>query len=177
MYLSALIVAFLAIGGPSFAEAPPNYDVPEGFNIPVGQTFPDFELESYEGETKSLGAFSGSLVVLNFYTTHCGPCHRDVPALNKFQSANPKVELVSVTPDDRDLVKDFVARSALNGSILMNAQHYFDSWGVEFFPSFAVIGPDGTLLGATYGNRLGGEDGTVTADGLEEWVESLVGEI
>jgi peroxiredoxin len=177
LYLSALFLTFLVVGGPSFAETPSDYAVPEGFEISVGQRFPDFKLQSYESGTKSLDEFAGSFVVLNFYTIHCGPCHRDVPALNEFQSKNPKVKLVSVTPDDRDLVKEFVSKRALNGSILINAQDYFDSWGVQFFPSFAVIGPNGTLLGATYGNRLGGEDGTVTADGLEKWVKSLVDEI
>lgn len=176
---SLVFVAILLIASSALAldESPSSdYAVPKGFTPRIGAMFPDFELLRDSGETASLSHFSGSVVVLNFYTTHCGPCHRDVPALNEFQEKNPAIRLVSVTPDDEALVKQFQAKRGLRGVVLMNSQRYLDEWGVMYFPSFAIIGSDGRLLAATYGNRLGGEDGTVTAAGLEKWVKTVVEE-
>jgi peroxiredoxin len=151
---------------------PPGYAVPEGFIPAAGQLFPNFELPSSVGTSTSLESFRGAPTVIGFFFSSCGPCIRDVPALNKFQVENPEINVVAITFESVETAVSFIEEQHFQWPVLVEAQDYFDSIGVLAFPSFALLDASGRMLDATYGNRLGGEDGTVTTEGLQKWVRS-----
>lgn len=47
-----------------------------------GDRFPEFVLQSIDGDTVQLADFSGKPVVLNFWASWCPPCRREMPLLN-----------------------------------------------------------------------------------------------
>jgi cytochrome c biogenesis protein CcmG/thiol:disulfide interchange protein DsbE len=55
----------------------------------LGRPAPDFTLTTVTGETLQLANLRGQPVVLNFWATWCGPCIREMPAL---QSAAKRFE-------------------------------------------------------------------------------------
>lgn len=55
----------------------------------LGRPAPDFTLTTVAGETLQLSELRGQPVVLNFWATWCGPCQREMPAL---QAASQRYE-------------------------------------------------------------------------------------
>lgn len=54
---------------------------PEGSRI--GFTAPDFSLQSLDGETITLSSYRGKAVLINLWTSWCGPCLSEMPAIQK----------------------------------------------------------------------------------------------
>jgi len=44
---------------------------------------PDFTLRTLDGQKLRLGEQRGSVVLVNFWATWCGPCRQEMPHLNK----------------------------------------------------------------------------------------------
>ena len=178
MTRAALALILLIVASACLAEEDlSQYRVPSGFLPVVGEPLSPFELEQLDRGPASLGSFAGRPLVVTFFFSDCAPCVRDVGALNTFSRSNPAIGVVAITFDTADRASRFVLEYGLEWPVLVDAQSYFDQIGVLAFPSFALVDERGVLLGATYGNRLGGEDGTVTAEGLDRWVKSLVPEV
>ena len=57
-----------------------------------------------DGRPATLAAFSGRVVLLNLWATWCGPCRKEMPALDRLQQnrGNADFEVVAVNLDTRD---------------------------------------------------------------------------
>jgi thiol-disulfide isomerase/thioredoxin len=60
-------------------DAPPQVGLPK-----VGADAPDFTLKTLSGEEITLSKLKGSVVVLDFWATWCGPCRKGLPFVQKF---------------------------------------------------------------------------------------------
>lgn len=91
----------------------------------VGQTAPNFTLNSQEGKPVSLDSFRGKWVVLYFYpkdmTTGCTiEAHNFQRDQEKYQKANAVV--VGVSVDSVDSHKEFCAKDGLNFTLLSDQE-------------------------------------------------------
>jgi len=75
---------------------------------------PNLEFKDLAGHTEKTASLRGSIVVLNFWATWCGPCQEELPLLSKLtQEYGPKkVHFVSASADaakDHAKVEQYVA--------------------------------------------------------------------
>jgi thiol-disulfide isomerase/thioredoxin len=63
----------------------------------VGQAAPDFNLTTLDGQDLTLADFKGQVLVLNFWTTRCTRCRRELPLLDLYYRIQEKVGLRILT--------------------------------------------------------------------------------
>jgi len=102
---AALSMAALALLAGLFAPAPLAARGAE-----VGQPAPTLVATQLDGRAFDLAALRGSVVIVNFWATWCGPCRAEMPLLNRFYLAHRAqgLVLVGVSVDDRHDRKDVV---------------------------------------------------------------------
>ena len=49
---------------------------------------PDFTLDTLGGESATLSAYRGKVVIVNLWASWCGPCRAEMPAIQKVYAAN-----------------------------------------------------------------------------------------
>lgn len=60
----------------------------------LGKAAPDFALRSSRGENIRLSEHSGEVVIVNFWSTWCGPCRQEMPRLDELYSKYRRAGLV-----------------------------------------------------------------------------------
>jgi peroxiredoxin len=128
----------------------------------AGKPAPNFTLARLDGKQLSLADLKGSVVILDFWATWCGPCVASLPHLDKIyqdhQKAGLKVFAVDLR-EAREKVQQFVDAKNLSIPVLMDtdgavAKLYF----VQGIPQTVVIGKDGKVKKVLVGFNPDGDD-------------------
>src|SRR5579872_1499785 len=87
---------------------------------------PNLELTDQSGKTHKIAELRGSIAVVNFWATWCGPCREELPMLTRLSGeyGGKKVRFVAVSADEwknRAAVGKFVTANRLNMEIWLGA--------------------------------------------------------
>ena len=65
------------------------------------EALPDFKFEDGAGKSLTLADWKGKVVLLNLWATWCGPCRKEMPALDRLQKefGSEKFEVVALSVD------------------------------------------------------------------------------
>lgn len=126
----------------------------------VGQEAPDFELESHRdnAELIRLSDFRGRTVVLNFWSTWCPPCSREMPLLQETfeeREADGVVVLSVDFKEDDGPVASFIDENGITFPIVMDRSgQVAERYGLRGLPWTFFIDADGIVRNITRGPVL-----------------------
>lgn len=125
-----------------------------------GMMAPEFSLTDAEGNTHTLSDMKGKKVYVKFWASWCPACLAGLDQLDELSKDNSEFEVISVVSpgmggekDKKDFIEWF------SGLGHENIKVYFDesgeamkNYGIRAYPTSAVIGSDGVLIGIQPGH-------------------------
>ena len=103
----------------------------------------------------------GRVVVLEFWSTSCGPCIAAIPHLNELvdEFSHKPVIFLSITGENEDHVKAFLKRKPLKGWIAID--DFYDvtqtAFAVKGIPTTFIVDASGKIVAITHPARLKAE--------------------
>ncbi len=114
-----------------------------------GKPAPDFKLTGLDGKSVALADLKGSVVIVDFWATWCGPCRQSLPHLNKLydekKAAGLKVFAVNLQ-EEKDEVRKFVDSTKLTVPVLLDTDGATaKNYAAQAIPETVIIGKDGIV--------------------------------
>jgi thiol-disulfide isomerase/thioredoxin len=122
-----------------------------------GKPAPELAATDVQGKPLTLSAFKGKTVLLDFWTTWCGPCRADGPALDKLYRKYGEKDLVIVgvsVSEEREIVTKFLSEHPHSYPIVLTTENEMPRpYQIGAFPTYIVIDRDGTVSAAVEGDK------------------------
>lgn len=152
-------------------------DYPDFFpTIEVGKPAPEVVSRGLGGETVRLSDLRGKVVVLDVWTTWCGPCRAMIPHEREMVArlAGKPFALVSISCDEhKSALTDFLAKEPMPWTHWWNGQDggILTTWKIGSYPTIYVLDSTGVIRH----KDLRGEELAKAVDALLEEVPSRLG--
>lgn len=152
----------------------------------IDEEAPDFNLKNLKGETVSLSALKGKIVVLDFWATWCSPCIASFPAMQKVvdkykDNSNVSILFINTFEDEDNRIKnveDFIKKNNYTFNVpidpIKSGNKYLvaNQYNVSGIPTKVVIGKDGRLKYKSVGFSGSAEKTVTEIDNIIELLES-----
>lgn len=159
-------VWYLTAGKPPLsAEAPPPARPAAG--VLLGNTLPEFQLLSLEGNKLTVGA-PGKVTVLNFWATWCPPCRAEMPELDTFAGKYGSIiNFYAVNiQESQETVAGFMKQNNLQIPVLLDKDgSVARTFRVSAIPTTVIADKQGVIRFR--------KSGTVTSAELEDVIKAL----
>jgi thiol-disulfide isomerase/thioredoxin len=123
-----------------------------------GKPAPELDGETWlntERPSMSLADFRGKYVLLDFWTTWCGPCHADFPSVKLVHDLYKERGFTVIGVHDNSVgieaIREHVKKEGLNFPIVVDRGDgriisTYKEHGIGGYPSYVLIGPDGSVI-------------------------------
>jgi len=114
------------------------------------QVAPDFSWKDTNGNVVKLSDLKGSVVLLDFWATWCGPCRMTIPHVEaiyeKYQGKNVKVIGINLDQGDISKVQQFIQQNGMKYLVVTDPNGKVSSlYGVDSIPRFFIIDKNGRI--------------------------------
>ncbi len=133
--------------------------IPDASALEVGDAAPELGLEGLlqapDGTDFSWETLRGQAVVLEFWSTHCGPCISAIPHLNELaqtiREEGESVQFIAITYEEQDVTEAFLDKTPIEGWIGLDTDSsVIEAFDVPGVPHTILVYPDGRIAGTTY---------------------------
>lgn len=135
--------------GPIIPVPPPKPRQKQVMNLlEVGEIAPDWQLLSAEGKTHSLSSYRGSVVVMDFWATWCGPCVTVMPRMQKLHQkfAAKGVVVLGINAWETGDALAVMKQKRYTYELLLNGEHIAKAYKVTTLPVVYIVGVDGKII-------------------------------
>jgi cytochrome c biogenesis protein CcmG, thiol:disulfide interchange protein DsbE len=119
-----------------------------------GIALPATELVGFDGSTTTAEALAGTPLVINFWSSTCGPCVTEMPTFQKVHAAlGDKVRFLGVNAQDGvDTAKAFAARTGVTYPLWLDRNGATQAvLKVSLLPTTVFVSADGVIRKTTFG--------------------------
>ena len=161
--MGASIFLFSGAGGPSKVVTPDAHDLD---NATESAGLYLLEFSTFEGDRRSLFAFSGQPLIVNFFASWCAPCVKEMPDFERLhKSHGNQVAILGLAIEELRQAKEIVASTGVTYSVGLDEDDLLASLNGFAMPTTAFISQDGRLLES--------HSGVLDYSGLVSRVEEL----
>ena len=135
----------------------------------MGESVPPFSLSDINGREVSLDRIleKNDVVILNFWTTWCGPCRLEMPQLERLyqELSESGLGIVAINVGEGvDRVRSYLAEKPVSFTVLLDEDELVSAeYGVRAFPTTVVLDAQGKVQRSS--------------TGLQPYLSTLVGEM
>ena len=119
---------------------------------------PPFHLQDLRGGYRHLSDFRGQVLIVNFWTSWCQPCRKELPSLNRAWAALEQegVAMLAINlGEEAEAVSAFLKDFPIDFPVLLDARGiYSQRWQVRALPSTFVLNPRGEIVYRVQGERM-----------------------
>jgi thiol-disulfide isomerase/thioredoxin len=119
-------------------------------DLSIGKVAPEMKIQSVDGTEARLSALRGKVVVLEFWTTWCGPCRAMIPHEREMveRLKEEPFALVSISADEKkETLTDFLAKEKLPWTHWWNGSQggVLEEWEVRYYPTIYILDAQGVI--------------------------------
>jgi len=146
MIIVALVVSGSVAGSAFSQNSKPKEKISK--LLAVGEIAPEWQLTDAEGKVHSLSEYRGTVVVMDFWATWCGPCAEVMPRMQKLHEKykDRGVEVFGVNAWEKEDPLTLMRKKHYTYGLLLKGEEIADRYGISLLPVVYIIGADGRIL-------------------------------
>jgi peroxiredoxin len=124
---------------------------PDRASLKIGSAAPDFTAADLEGLPRKLTGYRGRMVLMEFWSTSCGPCRAEAPRMVDLYRAldRDKIEFLGVSSDESaETLRKFLGELKLSWPQVREPFEgpIHQTYRVAAEPTYFLIGADGAIF-------------------------------